>query len=151
MVVQNAPLERVPFAGLETTLDEVYTGTSKFDLWLQLMAVDGAWTATFEYDTDLWDDSTVARMSRHLTTVLAAVTADPLLPVSAIPLLDDEERHRVVVEFNDTAVDHGPPRLLHEYVEDQVRRTPDRVAAPTSWWGSTPSGPSTWWSPCWRS
>ncbi len=128
MVVQNAPLERVPFAGLETTLDEVYTGTSKFDLWLQLMAVDGAWTATFEYDTDLWDDSTVARMSRHLTTVLAAVTADPLLPVSAIPLLDDEERHRVVVEFNDTAVDHGPPRLLHEYVEDQVRRTPDRVA-----------------------
>jgi amino acid adenylation domain-containing protein len=128
MVLQNAPLERVPFAGLETTLDEVFTGTSKFDLWLQLMAVDGTWTATFEYDTDLWDDATIARMSRHLTTVLAAVTADPLLPVSEVPLLDDDERRQVLVEFNDTAVDHGPPRLLHEYVEAQVRRTPDRVA-----------------------
>jgi hypothetical protein len=128
MVVQNAPLERIPFAGLGTTVEEVYTGTSKFDLWLQLMAVDEAWTATFEYDTDLWDHATVARMAGHLSKVLASVTADPRLPVSAIPLLGDEERHRVVVEFNDTAVDHGPPRLLHEHVEDQVRRTPDRVA-----------------------
>jgi amino acid adenylation domain-containing protein len=128
MVVQNAPLERVPFAGLETSLEEVYTGTSKFDLWLQLMAVDGAWTATFEYNTDLWDAATVYRMARHLSTVLASAAADPDLPVSAIPLLDADERHRVLVEFNDTAVDLGPPRLLHEHVEAQVRRTPDRVA-----------------------
>lgn len=128
MVVQNAPLERIPFAGLETTLDEVYTGTSKFDLWLQLMAVDDVWTATFEYNTDLWDEATISRTSQHLTKVLASVTADPGLPLPAIPLLGEEERHQVTVEFNDTAVDYGPPRLLHEYVEAQVRRTPDRVA-----------------------
>ncbi len=128
MVVQNAPLERTSFAGLDTTLDEVHTGTSKFDLWLQLMAVGDTWTATFEYNTDLWDEASVSRLSRHLTNVLVAVTADPRLAVSAIPLLDEEERRRVVVEFNDTAVDFGRPRLLHEYVEAQVTRTPDRVA-----------------------
>ncbi|WP_345703597.1 amino acid adenylation domain-containing protein [Pseudonocardia eucalypti] len=128
MVVQNAPLERDAFPGLATHLEEVYTGTSKFDLWLQFMLVDGAWTATFEYNNDLWDSGSIARMSRHLTRVLTAVTADPELSLSAIPLLDQRERVELLDGFNDTAVDYGPPRLLHEHVEAQVRRTPDRVA-----------------------
>ncbi|WP_232666822.1 non-ribosomal peptide synthetase [Pseudonocardia sp. TRM90224] len=128
MVVQNAPLERVPFAGLDTRLDEVHTGTSKFDLWLQFMAVDDTWTVTFEYNTDLWDAPTISRMAEHLTRVLTAATADPTLAVSEIPLLGDAERHQVLAGFNDTAVDLGPQRLLHEHIEEQAGRTPDSVA-----------------------
>ncbi|MEJ3655549.1 amino acid adenylation domain-containing protein [Actinomycetes bacterium KLBMP 9759] len=128
VVVQNAPLERVPFAGLDTRLDEIHTGTSKFDLWLQFMAVDDTWTVTFEYNTDLWDAPTISRMADHLTRLLTSVTTDPALAVSEIPLLGDEERHQVLSAFNDTAVDLGRPRPLHEHVEEQVRRTPDGVA-----------------------
>lgn len=128
LVVQNAPIAPPPFDGLDTSMSEVFTGTSKFDLWLQFMADNDSWTATFEYNSDLWDESTIARLSQHLDNAIAAATADPSLRVSALPLLTAAEEHQVTVGFNETAVDHGPARPLHEYVEAQVRSTPERVA-----------------------
>ena len=43
-------------------------------------------------------------------------------------LLGEEERHRLLEEFNATAVDYGPERLMHELFEEQVQRTPDAMA-----------------------
>ncbi|WP_394831350.1 amino acid adenylation domain-containing protein [Pendulispora rubella] len=128
MVLQNSVSERVPFAGLESTFEETPSGTSKFDIWLQLLPVAGTWQATFEYATDLFDEATLARMSKHLLTVLEAVSTQPELALSRIPLLDEAERHVVLTAFNDTARDYGTERLLHEHIEEQVERSPHRIA-----------------------
>ena len=45
-----------------------------------------------------------------------------------IPLLKPDERHKVIVEFNDTAVDQQGDGLLHSLIEAQVERTPDAIA-----------------------
>ena len=42
-------------------------------------------------------------------------------------LLTDEERHQLLVEWNDTKKDL-PDRRLHQLVEEQAERTPDAVA-----------------------
>ncbi|WP_394839059.1 amino acid adenylation domain-containing protein [Pendulispora rubella] len=128
MVLQHAGLGLLPLRGLACSVEELHSRTAKFDIWLQLLLLGDTWTATFEYSTDLFDEVTIARMARHLLKVLESVTENPELCLSAIPLLDEEERRRVVVEFNDTAKDYGPDRLLHEHIEAQVARTPDAVA-----------------------
>ncbi|WP_217493446.1 amino acid adenylation domain-containing protein [Micromonospora tulbaghiae] len=66
-------------------------------------------------------------MVAHLGRVLAAAVADPGLPVSRLPLLDEEEQ-RLLDSFNDTAVDYGPAACLHETISRQAARTPDAVA-----------------------
>ena len=46
----------------------------------------------------------------------------------AISRLTEEARHRILVEWNETARDYPRERSLHEFIEDQVDRTPNAPA-----------------------
>jgi amino acid adenylation domain-containing protein len=76
---------------------------------------------------DLFDAATVAAIAERWTRVLAAVTADPDLPVSAVDVLGAEERHRVLVEWNDTHAP-APDLAVPAMIAAQAARTPDTVA-----------------------
>src|SRR6185437_383506 len=76
---------------------------------------------------DLFDRVTVEGVARRLERVLGAVVADPGLTLSAVPVLDEAERRRVLYEWNDTAADVVSSTLPGLFVE-QVARTPDAVA-----------------------
>ncbi|MGW1507551.1 condensation domain-containing protein, partial [Streptomyces mirabilis] len=79
------------------------------------------------YATDLFDSHTVGVMAERLVRVLETVCADPDRPLSKLDLLSDSERRRLLVEWNDTAVDY-PQATLPALFEAQVARTPDAVA-----------------------
>ncbi|NMO14854.1 amino acid adenylation domain-containing protein [Pyxidicoccus fallax] len=49
-------------------------------------------------------------------------------PASLEAPLTEEERHRLLVEWNDTAADFPRELCLHQLVEAQARKTPDAVA-----------------------
>ena len=68
-------------------------------------------------------------MIGHFQTLLAGVVANPGCRISELPLLGEEERQRVLVEWNDTGrrFQH-PNRCAHELFEEQVIRTPDAIA-----------------------
>jgi amino acid adenylation domain-containing protein/non-ribosomal peptide synthase protein (TIGR01720 family) len=85
----------------------------------------GAW----EYNTDLFDESTIRRMAGHLQALLAAMVADPNQPVATAPLLTAGERQRILIEWNDTATPFPDDRTLHALVEEQVARQPEHPAA----------------------
>ncbi|MEU8928217.1 amino acid adenylation domain-containing protein, partial [Kitasatospora sp. NPDC048545] len=59
--------------------------------------------------------------------VLDGLLADPAQPVADAPILDPAERHRISVEWNDTAVDL-PAATLPELFAAQAARTPDATA-----------------------
>jgi amino acid adenylation domain-containing protein len=104
-------------------------GIAKFDLSLTLSAdlratgLDG-W---LEYNTDLFDAGTIDRFFDHYLTLLAGVGATPDARLSQLPLQTDAERQQLLVTWNDTAAE-VPERLLHELVEAQAARTPERPA-----------------------
>lgn len=102
-------------------------GGAPLDLMLLMSERDGALAGAFQYNTDLFDAATVARMAGHIDTLLAGAVADLDSPVSALPLLTTGEREQQE-GWNATRVDYCAPRLLHELVETQVRRSLDAVA-----------------------
>jgi amino acid adenylation domain-containing protein len=112
----------------------VATRSAKFDLELALVDEDGRFFGALEYDTDIFDPSTVARLAGHLANLLAAVARDPQTPVSALPLAGAAERHQVLVEWNDTvaAVAAGTTVAAGATVATlfaaQVARRPEAVA-----------------------
>ncbi|MFI7131019.1 amino acid adenylation domain-containing protein, partial [Nonomuraea sp. NPDC050153] len=75
---------------------------------------------------DLFDRGSVEVLAARLARVLELVTAEPLVRLSGVELLDGEERRRVLEEWNDTAGDTGAPVV--ELFEAQAARTPEAVA-----------------------
>ncbi|MET8170411.1 amino acid adenylation domain-containing protein [Streptomyces sp. NPDC005329] len=105
-------------------LDHAHT---RMDLEVHAVEVGDEVTATVLYAADLFDADTVRQLMHHVTVVLGQVLVDPDRPISAATMLDDADRHRVLVEWNDTAAplpDGSVPRLYTE----QTARTPDAVA-----------------------
>src|SRR5919197_1014544 len=79
------------------------------------------------YDPALFDPATAERMAGQLTRVLAGFAAAGDRPLSDVEILSVAERHRILVEHNETAHPIRSGTVASLFAE-QVRRTPDAVA-----------------------
>ncbi|MBV7246415.1 non-ribosomal peptide synthetase/MFS transporter [Streptomyces sp. MW-W600-10] len=101
---------------------------TRFDLELFLMEWPGGLRGAFNYNTDLFDESGIARIADSLDRLLHAVADRPGLPVSAHDVLDPVERTRMLDTWNDSAVALPDDATLTGLVAEQIARTPDAVA-----------------------
>lgn len=100
----------------------------RFDLELHLWQLPKQLRGALIYSTDLFDVATIGRMAGHFLTLLEAIAKDADQRIGELVLLTKPERHRLLVEWNDTAADYSRDRCVHELFEQQVERTPDAVA-----------------------
>jgi amino acid adenylation domain-containing protein len=128
LVLQNAPQEKLSLPGLTISGFETQASLAKFDLTLNLRESADRLDAAFEYNTDLFDASTIRRMAGHLRTLLESIVVNPEQRLSELPILSDAERRQLLHEWNDTERDYPVNSCLHELFEAQVERTPERVA-----------------------
>ncbi|MFE9139722.1 AMP-binding protein, partial [Streptomyces sp. NPDC007355] len=131
--LQNNEHTDLHLPGLTVVPEPVGADTAKFDLSLTLMerqaddGTPGGLDGFLEFSHDVFDESTAASVADRLVRLLEQVADDPDLPVSGIELLTDEERHRILTEWNDTA--HPlPPVTLPEAFQRQAARSPEAVA-----------------------
>ncbi|NBD14538.1 non-ribosomal peptide synthetase, partial [Corallococcus silvisoli] len=127
-VLQNAPTEALRVPGLTFQQAAAEAHSAKFDLTLTLQDSPEGFVGWLEYNTALFERDTVARMAGHLRTLLEAVAATPEQSVSALPLMSGEERQRLLVDWNDTAVASPTDIPVHVHFARQAQRTPDAVA-----------------------
>jgi amino acid adenylation domain-containing protein len=64
----------------------------------------------------------------HFERLLESIVANPDQPISELSLLTEEERHQLLVEWNDTKRPFPSDDCLHELFERQVGQTPEAVA-----------------------
>jgi len=69
------------------------------------------------------------RILDHYQMLLASLARDPGQRISDMEILGPEERRRLLVELNDTAVDCRADQCVHQLFEEQVARSPNAPAA----------------------
>ena len=126
--VQNAPEGSFHLPDLQLSAIEETNDTAKFDLVLHMQESPGAITGTLGYSTDLFEQATVRRMIEHFTTLLEAATARPEERMWGLPLLDGEERDRLLSAWNNTGSDYRREACVHHLFESQVERSPKAIA-----------------------
>ncbi len=99
-----------------------------FDLTLALGQEGERITGGVEYARSLFKGETIERWIGHFRTLLRGMAESEAGRIDRLPLLSEEERERVLVEWNDTAKEFPAERCIHELFEAQVERTPDAVA-----------------------
>src|SRR5262249_10376768 len=128
LALQNMPHAAMELPGLTLRQLDSEQATAKFDLSLYLHEADSALNGYFEYATDLFDRATIERLAGHFTTLLEGIVAAPESRISELSLWSETERHRVLVEWNDTVAAYPADRCLHELFVDQASETPDAIA-----------------------
>jgi amino acid adenylation domain-containing protein len=130
--LQNAPHEELELSGAEVQRQGLEREIAKFDLTLELTETetDGGQglSGVFEYATDLFDAGTVERLVGHYRRLLEGIVSQPRMAVCRLPLLTDQERQQLLVEWNDTAAAYPEGGTLASLFEAQVERSPGSVA-----------------------
>lgn len=126
LVLQDSLEPALKISGLTVERLDVTTATAKCDLSISLERKD-QFELAFEYNRDLFDVATVQRMIDHYVTLLQGIVKSPATPIGELPILTNSERHKLLVEFNQTQQPY-PQVCVHELVEAQARRTPDAIA-----------------------
>ncbi|MCC3606139.1 MAG: amino acid adenylation domain-containing protein [Microcoleus sp. PH2017_29_MFU_D_A] len=106
---------------------DIDTGTAKFDLNLELDERPSGIIGRIEYNTDLFEASTISRTIGHFQTLLEGIVSNPEQKISELPLLTEWERQQLVA-WNNTATDYPQNACIHQLFEEQVERSPDAIA-----------------------
>ncbi|MFH8616443.1 amino acid adenylation domain-containing protein [Streptomyces sp. NPDC017979] len=140
---QNNTPPELDMPGLTVSMEPIPTGTAKFDLFFNLAPDDrdGSVMGEIEYATDLFDRATVESVAARFVRVVEQAVADPQIAVrdvrvhtghqdgaAADGVLTADERHKVLVEWNDTARPFPCPGPIHLPFEEQAALRPDATA-----------------------
>jgi len=125
--LQNAPVAALSVPGLSLTPLPLDSGVAKFDLSLTLGESPAGFSGGLEYNTDLFDGSTVERLWARFHALLEAATGDPERSIADLPLLLPAEGEQLL-RWNDTGVAPASGSCLHELFAAQAARTPGAVA-----------------------
>ncbi|WP_031040675.1 non-ribosomal peptide synthetase [Streptomyces sp. NRRL F-5650] len=128
--LQTAPAEEAEDSILGP-VREIRNGTSKFDLWISVAEREGRLTASVEYNADIFEHDTVRRFVDSYQVLLRSLAEDPGRRIGELSILPPEERHRILVGFNDTARPYpeAAGATLHGLVERSFARTQSGRAA----------------------
>jgi len=101
---------------------------AQYDLTLFISDTGPKLHGTVEYNTDLFRRETIEHFNRHFVRLLEGVVENPDSKLSNLPLLDKREKHKILVDWNDTQRDYPLDQCVHELFEKQVKRSPDSIA-----------------------
>jgi amino acid adenylation domain-containing protein len=127
VVLQNEVAPPREIDGLRITEHDLPRPSAQFDLVVEFLPHRDSLKVALEYNTDLFDASTIKRMTAHLLALLKGIVAAPGEVLGKLPLLSGAERNRVVIEWNDTD-QQVPSATFPALFEAQVTRTPDLSA-----------------------
>ena len=128
LALQNAPAANLNLPGIQIAPIETGTATAKFDLTFSVREFEGKLLGSMDYRTDLFEAVTIERMLGRFQMLVQGIVADPEQRISQLPLLMNDEKRRLLVEWNDTTRDCPKTECIHELFETQAQRTPDAVA-----------------------
>ncbi|MDM8557743.1 amino acid adenylation domain-containing protein [Candidatus Parabeggiatoa sp. HSG14] len=118
---------RVNLGGIELEPFEIKQQEGQFDLDLEMIETKNTLAGIFKYNTDLFEQATIERMSDHFQTLLTGIVENPLTPVHELPLLTEAE-HQQLKAWNDTTADYPNDKCIHQLFEAQVEQNPNAIA-----------------------
>ncbi len=80
------------------------------------------------YDSTQFSEATITRMLLHLQNLLIDFTKSPESRILDLALLDEEERHDMLVEWNPNTTTLPESLCIHQLIERRVEQTPDATA-----------------------
>ncbi|HLP60618.1 MAG TPA: condensation domain-containing protein, partial [Candidatus Deferrimicrobium sp.] len=133
MVFENYPLDQE----IKNSLNPGEYGFTVTDLWayeqtnydfnISISQLNSL-AIKFSYNASVFTREWVERTWGYLNNILMQIVEKSGLEVEKIEIMTDEERHRILFEFNDTTAAYPGDKTIHRLFAEQAARMPDRIA-----------------------
>ncbi|MGP0591233.1 amino acid adenylation domain-containing protein, partial [Nitrospira sp. T9] len=127
-VLQTTLSQAIRLPGLSVEIQEVDVASAKFDLSLDMAETEQGLEGAFEYNTDLFELSTILRMTDHLLQLLQGIVENPDRRVHELPFMAASEWRQVGGESRDSECCSPVGAGYAEVFEAQVEKTPEAIA-----------------------
>jgi amino acid adenylation domain-containing protein len=126
----------VTSTGLLLKRHKIENKTAKFDLTLNAWEEKpGPVTGnqqelhlSFEYCTKLFKETTITRFIDYFKQVVSSVLQHPGIKLMDIEIIPDDEKQKILYDFNDTGTQYPKDKTIHQLFEEQVEQNPDHTA-----------------------
>ncbi|GJM31001.1 MAG: hypothetical protein DHS20C18_00020 [Saprospiraceae bacterium] len=127
--LQNTPdSPALELGNIDLSFESSGRNTSLYDINLSISENTKGLDIGIDYCTDLFREETIKRMSLHFRQLLQAIIADPNQAIGQINILNREEEHILLQQFNDTQVEFPHHLTVVDLIDQQTRRTPNATA-----------------------
>ena len=121
VIIENYPLDsrlRLKNTGLSV---ESYSMVERphYDLNVVIEIFDGI-DCVFIYDKGRYDEEDIERLGRHLGGLPGNVINNPGKKTADIEIVSEQEKNRILYEFNNTAVDYPKDKTIHRLIDGGV-------------------------------
>lgn len=110
---------------------EIHTETTKFDLTFELDDRGDHIIGRAEYNKNLFQKDAIHSMINHFRILLLAITKiteTTYCSIDNLPLLTKKEQQLLLIDRNNNKFDYPKDKTIHQIFEEQVEKTPDKLA-----------------------
>lgn len=129
--MQNMDISKIEIEDITFRTIQNEDKTSKFDLTFVAVENNDEIFLNISFSTGLFKISTIKKMAEHLKNILKIICRNKDYKIGDINIINDEERHQILYEFNDTDMEYDRNKVLHQLFEEQVIKTPYNIAIAT--------------------
>jgi amino acid adenylation domain-containing protein len=126
--LQNTPSQEIGLPGLKLAPYEYESKTSKFDLTLTAVEIEGKLQFTFEYSTELFKQETIERFIAYFINIIRGAVENKQKRISDFEIITEAEKKRILFDFNNSEREYPKDKTIRRLFEDQVEGAPDRIA-----------------------
>ena len=126
-IYQSEKMTHVVLGDKKAELLPVTISTSRSSLGFTILPREEDIVLMAEYRTDLFEEETINKFIKAYTSILTQALNENSL-IKDISVLSYEEKEKVITSFNNTTVEYPKDKCIHKLFEEQVERTPDKVA-----------------------
>lgn len=129
VIIENYPLDRVIENKNGVLNIDSYSmfEMTDFDLTLTITTFNGI-ELNFGYNKNKFELNTIQSFANQYSKLLKDIVSNPDAHLSEVDLMTQDEKSKLIVEFNSTKESYPETKVIHQLFEEQVERTPDNIA-----------------------
>lgn len=127
---QNGKMDHLRGARVSLEGRWLYSGYQSEALCIHLSSRDkeNQFVVDYDYLTQIFSEQEIEQLNHALSRILKRALQNPDLPISSIPLLDEESEEQVIYDFNQTDTWYEREKSIAEKLREIVQLYPRRAA-----------------------
>ena len=105
-----------------------YSCIERFKLKLSCHKYENYLKTSFDYDVNYFSADSIAILTEQFHTILQSCLENPDIPINHLEIISNNERQKLLVDFNQTLVDYSQEKCIYQLFAEQVERTPNNLA-----------------------